>query len=199
MDSDAVIGLLMIAFWVVTSLLSRFGRKMRPPAESYDPEEADETLPQQVPREMSLEEALRQMAQLGKGKQEESPYAEAPVHSEHTETASEHRQTAIEIQETASEHTLTESEHRRTASEIRHTPSEKSLPKSEHVWTNSEHQRGEVRRLRPVVGGRRSRRQRSVLAAKILQDLSSGPHSLGRAVVLKEILGPPVSLRSTEP
>jgi len=44
----------------------------------------------------------------------------------------------------------------------------------------------------------RSRRPatRSLLAAELMRDLTSGPRSLARAVLLREVLGPPVALRA---
>lgn len=47
-------------------------------------------------------------------------------------------------------------------------------------------------RLEPV---RAQRRRRSVLTQGLIDDLRSGPASLSRAMVLMEVLGPPVALR----
>ena len=41
----------------------------------------------------------------------------------------------------------------------------------------------------------RGRRRRSALAQGLIDDLSSGPSSLARAMLLREVLGPPVALR----
>jgi hypothetical protein len=40
------------------------------------------------------------------------------------------------------------------------------------------------------------RRRRSALAQGLIDDLSSGPSSLARAMLLREVLGPPVALRN---
>jgi hypothetical protein len=45
---------------------------------------------------------------------------------------------------------------------------------------------------------RRRRRRRPTLKAELMRDLTLGSRSLARAVVLREVLGPPVALRESE-
>ena len=191
MDSDAVVGILMVLFWVFTSLVARFKRK----SHSELPENqapADGTA-----RGELVEKALRELAEQMGVEVEVSP-AEAPTASEHAPTASEHRRTRSETFGTPSEHRTGASEHRQTATEVRRTASESVLPAGEHDWTSSEHRRGDVQIERPPASVPRRRRQRSRFAQRLTEDLTGGRTSLARAIALREILGPPVSMRSPE-
>lgn len=211
MDSDLVIGIFMIIVWFVSSLIARFGRKRAPEAEIPELEAPPATrqpaVPQRRPRQppspppvppkaVTVQQALRDLAKQ-MGIEVEVQPAEQPVASEHARTVGEHRRTEIETHQTLSEQTTTLEEHRRTASEAMRTASEGIFEAPEHRFTPSEHRRGDAmptaRRL--SAPGRAHRRGRSKLANQIQADLAAGGGSLARAIVLREILGPPVGLR----
>ena len=192
MDSDVVIGLLMILVWIFSSLVARFGRKAR-----QVPEE-EGGAPRPASRGDLLQKALRELADQ-MGIEVETAPSEAPVASEHTGTVSEHRRTATETRGTWSEHVAAPAEHRHTASEIRRTASEAVVQAAEHDLTASEHRRGDVEVSRLPAKASDRRRPRSEFARRLQADLTGGSKdALARAIVLREILGPPVSLRSPE-
>ncbi len=212
MDGDVIIGILMVVFWLVSSLAARFGKKKArsgegesedampsvppvPPVPGHRPQ----SRPQRpaAPAAGSFQKALQNLAEQ-MGMEVEVAPAEAPVASEHSRTASEHRRTALETHATLSERTATASEHRRTASEARRTASETAFTLPEHQLTASEHRRGDLRRPRPTAAGMPQRRRRSEFSQRLAADLRGGQGSLARAIVLREILGPPVGLRSGE-
>jgi len=134
-----------------------------------------------------------------------TPSVEQPVLSEHRRTAGEHRRTP-------GEHRRTPGEHRRTPGEHRQSPGEARVPAGEHLAddpyhmptpsehrrTASEHRRGDVRVTprppAPAYRGPSARRSR--FARRLVADLRGDRRSLARAMVLKEILGPPLSLRT---
>ncbi len=200
MDGDIIIGILMVVFWLISSLAARIGKKAKsgqteeqqvvppvPPPASRQP-----VRPSANPFQKALADLAEQM-----GVEVEVGPREAPVASEHTLTASEHRRTALETHATLSERTASASEHRRTASEVRRTAAEAVFPLPEPQLTASEHVRGDLRRARPAASGAPvKRRQKSEFSRRLAADLSGGRGSLARAIVLREILGPPVGLRS---
>ena len=199
MDGDALIGILMVVFWLLSSLAARVGRAMkrsgesqeRPPVENGETGERHET-PANVFRK-----ALEELAEQMNVEVEVAP-AEPPVASEHEHTPGWHDRTASEIRPTASEHEHTPGWHSRTASEVRRTASEIELAASEHLMTGLEHQRGDAQGTPiPALPTVRKRRL-SPLAKRLRADLTGGPGTLARAVLLREILGPPVGLRSSE-
>lgn len=191
MDSDAVIGLLMLLLWIFSSLVARFGRRRSAETVEMEPREEDRG----PSRAEQVQQALRDLAEQMGVEIQVAP-AEEPVASEHRETASEHRRTRTETRGTVSEHREVVSEHRRVQSEVRQTSSEIDLPSSEHDWTSSEHVRGDLRRVPLPAASLPTRRRRSVFARRLQRDLVGGGGNLARAIVLREILGPPVSLRS---
>ena len=192
MDGEFVIGILMVIFWLISSLVARFGRaaRGRGAGEPVDERQAD------AQSGVPLGDALRDLAkQMGL---EEAAPVERPVASEHTLTPSEHRRSAGETMITASEHVGRPSDHRRTASEARLTASEHIFERSEHQLTASEHRRGDVDVWSPPPADLPPRRGKSVFVAGLHRELAGGPRALARAVLLREILGPPVSLRERE-
>ena len=112
--------------------------------------------------------------------------------SEHVRTASEHVRTASEHARTASEHARTISEHTRTASE-------NVWATSEHSVTASEHLPGDAAMDRPPISESATvqRPQATAFGAGVLAGLRH-PGSLKQAIVLREILGAPVSLRQSD-
>ncbi len=205
MDGDVIIGILVVVFWLISSLAARIGKAVK----TRQPENQDAVppvpplpgaarQPVAAPAANTFQKALADLADQ-MGVEIEVGRPEPPVAAEHTLTGSEHRRTALETHATLSERTATASEHRRTASEARRTASEAVFELPEHQLTASEHTRGDLRRARPSAEAPVRRRQKSRFARRLAADLTGGRGSLGRAIVLREILGPPVGLRSGEP
>lgn len=202
MDGDVVIGILMVLLWLISSVAARFGKKTRQheveaEVPSADGRHADPRPHRPLPA--TLQKALGELAEQMGVEIEVAP-AEAPVASEHTMTGGEHRQSALETFSTSSEHSGTISEHVQTASEVRRTMSETHFSATEHQSTESEHVRGDLRQARPAASGvpAAHHRTRSRLARRVVADLSNRG-SLARAMILREILGPPVSMRAPDP
>ena len=157
------------------------------------------SLPPPVPpRVPNFQQALRDLAKQ-MGIEVEVEPAEQPVASEHARTAGEHRRTELETRRTLSEHVVEPSEHRRTASEAARTASEAIFEAREHRVTPGEHRRGDLRAPGPAARRlaappRVAGRVRSDFARRLRADLGAGD-SLARAIVLREILGPPVGMR----
>ncbi len=189
MDGDIVVGVLVFLFWIISSLITR--GKARRPAQSQDAPEATPGGAGTIQR--ALSDLMEQMGV-------EVPAAgppEMPVASEHTLTGSEHRRSVLEVGPTLSEQMTTASEHRRTLSEARRTASETIFTTPEHQLTEAEHRRGDLRRARAAAAGvPRQQPVGSRLIKRLHRDLAGGKESLARAIVLREILGPPVGLRS---
>ncbi len=196
MDGDVIIGILMVVFWLLSSLVSRFSK-----AAKRSQAEAETVVPP-VPGASqqatgTFQKALNDLAEQ-MGLEVQVGPAEPPVASEHSLTASEHRQTVLETHATRSEHVARASEHMRTASETRRTASEAVFDMGEHELTASEHHRGDLRRARLASSAPVKRRGKSLFGKRLAADLRGGGATLGRAVVLREILGPPIGLRSPE-
>ncbi len=195
MEGNIIIGLLMVVFWVISSLAARFGRAVNRQAESQEspPAEGGEA-------ENPFQRALRELAEQMNVEVEVAPAQppEQPVASEHEHTPGWHDRTASEVRPTASEHRHTPGWHERTASEIRRTASEAELAASEHVLSELEHLRGDFQGARIPAFNAIPRRPRSPFVQRLHADLTGGPSSLARAVVLREILGPPVSMRAAD-
>jgi len=170
---------LVIVFWIAIALLSKIAS-----AAKKRQQERGGPPPVQAG---ALETMLRQIAK------EAGLYQEPPVVSEHAATASEHRGTFGEHAPTASESRRTVLEHHQAEIERRRTESEARGTFGEHEGTVSEHLRGDAVVLPPIPSGLRPRR-RSSLGAALAKDLHGGSRALARAVMLREILGPPVSL-----
>ncbi len=189
MDGDVVFGILMVLFWIVSSLAARFGKAKRPAQPGSGASEAKPA------GAGSIQEALRDLVEQMGAEMTTGP-PEAPVAGEHTLTGSEHQRTVLEAGSTLTEQMTTASEHRRTPSEVRRTASEAIFAASEHQLTASEHLRGDVRRARAAAGPPPAKvAGRSRLVRRLHADLTGGKDSLARAIVLREILGPPVGLR----
>ena len=128
---------------------------------------------------------------------------EQPVPGEHARTPGEHVRTAAEARRTASEHDHTPGWHDRAASEIQPTASERTRVASEHRRSAGEHRPGDVQWARsaelPPVPRTSVDAEvpRSALGRRTVAALRDR-ESLARAIVLKEILGPPVGLRSPD-
>ena len=126
-----------------------------------------------------------------------NPYApEPPVPGEHARTPSEHAHTPGWHQPTASEHAHTPGWHQRTASETRPTASEQAVVPSEHRRTLSEHRPGDVRPLGVAAAPGPRPAVKPGFGRRVVEELSGDRETLARAIVLREILGPPVGLRS---
>lgn len=178
---EQLIPVLIFIAWVVISILGRLAKSAKKQQGSRPP-----TAFEQAMREIMREAGLTQ----------EQPAVEPPVVSEHRPTPSEHRPTPSEHAPTYGETRPTVAEHRPTASEARPTVSEHVPRPSEHLPTPGEHLRGDVL-VPPALPIRKSTRRkkgRSRLAAAVVGDLR-GRRSLARAVLLREILGPPLGLR----
>lgn len=181
---EELIPLLIFVAWIVLSLLGRLARsldkKKKGDTEGTEPSTFERTM-----RELMREAGLA----------EEPVVVEPPVVSEHRPTPGERRPTATEHARTYGETRRTVSEHLPTATETRRTFSEHLPTGSEHLFTPGEHLRGDVR-VPPVPKGKRPRRprRRSPFASAVVRDVRGG-RSLARAVLLREILGPPVGLR----
>lgn len=178
---EELVPLLVLVAYAVLSLLGRFARK-RGGEDVQDVHEPAE--PSTVDR--MLRDMMRQAG----------VEPEPQVPSEHRPTPGEHRPTVSEHRQAASETYVTVSEHRQTATETRPTPSEHALRATEHLPTPGEHLKGDLPVL-PIAKVRphKRKRRRSPFVNAISADLTGGAEALGRAMVLCEILGPPLSLR----
>jgi hypothetical protein len=179
---EELIPILVIVAYAVLSLLGRLAKKAKGQEAEADVDAGQE--PSTVDR--MLRDMMRQAG----------IEPEPPVPGEHRPTLGEHRTTAPEHHQAAPETYATASEHERTRTETRLTPSEQAPRLSDHLRTPGEHLKGDVFPLPPIPKLRppRGRRQRSRFADAVVADLGSAK-KLGRAIVLREILGPPVSLR----
>ncbi len=183
---DVIVGIMMVIFWIILNLVSKAKRSAQ---------QSRGATPKAPPGAGSLQKALSDlMEQMGVEGATGPP--EAPVASEHTLTGSEHRRTVLEVGTTLSEQMATASEHRRTLSESRRTASEAIFTTSEHQLTEAEHRRGDLRRARAAASVPHRQPEKSRLVRRLHADLAGGKESLARAIVLREILGPPVGLRS---
>lgn len=222
MDADLIVWLLVMAFWVVSSLLGRLTRKKenaKRPAQEVPDGKGGGFLERMV---RDLAEAQREMLQPAQPPQQVRPGEDGGSIAEQKRLAAERRRLmrragleSSEHQETAGEHTETPGEHRRTFGESLITAEEHRVSRSEHVPTASEHLRtfGEhrgtleehlpgdlpVKRKRKLAAVPGSRETASRVRSKIdvLHDLH-GPRDLARAIVLREVLGPPVALRDPQ-
>ncbi len=211
MDLGDLIWFLLILFWLFSGLLSRLARAIRsrpkpaPRAPRTAPRPgvaqtaAERPAPPPVPpahpatEPSSPQDALgRLFKQLGIDL-ELAP--ETPVPAEHQRTASEHRRTASETRRSAGEHDHTPGWHDRTASEVRRTASEVTRVASEHRPTAGEHVRGDVPAPGVMPAAGPPARLVPGFAGGLRAELTRGRAALARAVVLGEILGPPVGLK----
>lgn len=185
---EDLIPFLAVIAYIVLTIVSKVAQNRKKAAAEPGPRPNKPTVVDQMLREMMRQAGIPE---------------EKPVASERRVTASEHRPTVAEHRPTVSETRPTASEHRPTPSEIRPTLSEHVPRASEHLPSPGEHLKGDavlppIPELPPigqVPTGERSRRRRSQLASSLAADLHGGGRSLARAVVLREILGPPVALR----
>lgn len=210
MNGDLVIFLLMVVFWIISQFMSWLGKRARTAQQQIEQMELEgRPVERRVEaRPDSLQEALRDLAdRMGvEVELEPEPVGQDPAgrsqqswtDSEHRRSAGEHQRTLSEARGTPSEAALAASEHRRTASEVERSRSETSVTAPEHQWVAGEHVRGDqdvpdIPRLDlPTTG-----RQESAFVRRLRADLTGRDKSaLARAMVLKEVLGPPVSLRS---
>ncbi len=191
MDVESIPFIFMVLLWVLSRFVAKFAKK----PQSELPE--GETSPHRADRGEVVQKALRELAEQMGVEIEVAP-AEAPVASEHAQTRSEHRRTRTETRGTPSEHLEVAAEHRQAVSELSRTASEAAMPAAEHNWTMSEHRHGDVEVSRPPISAPSvSSGRRSAFGRRLRRDLSGRGGSLARAIVLREILGPPVSLRSS--
>ena len=147
--------------------------------------------PSQAPANDPVAQMLRQLGM--------EVVVEKPVPSEHQRTASEHRRTLGEHSQSRGETARTRGEHRSTRSETRRTASEHRQDRSEVMVTASEHQRGDVQTsvtVTPVVVPEtKPRKKVSNVVRSVRKELLSGPVTLQKALVLKEVLDKPVGFR----
>ncbi len=212
MEAGDVVWLLVILFWIFSSVASWIGKNLRgkktaerpapPPPAPVPGRSAARPVPVRPgvprppaapPRAPSPQDALTDL--LKRIGVDVDPYAaEQPVPGEHRRTSGEHTHTPGWHQPTASEHVHTPGWHQQTASEVRPTASEQVVVPSEHRLTASEHRPGDVRRS-GVPAAPKPAAAAAGFGSRMIADLQ-GSDSLARAIVLKEILGPPVGLRS---
>ncbi len=142
-----------------------------------------------------LGQALRDiMQEAGLGPPSQHP--EQPVASEHTATWGEHQRTWSETVPTLSEATLIDTEQRRTASEATLTASEHRVVPSEHVLSPGEHVPGDAYSTSDrSPWADQAAKTGGGLGAAVVAELRRDPGSLARAIVLQEVLNPPVGLR----
>jgi hypothetical protein len=182
---EELIPILIFVAWIVISLLGRL-------AKGLDKKKTTEGGSQPS----AFEQAMREIARQA-GLAEEEPAVEPPVASEHRPSPGERRPTATEHAQAYGETWGTAAESEPTASEIRPTFSEYLPRPSEHLPTPGEHLHGDVV-VSPIAlseGRPKQWKTRSPFASAVVRDLRGG-RSIARAVVLREILGPPVGLRS---
>lgn len=176
---EDLLPILVLVGYAVLSLLGRLvqGKKRPDVDDSADPVTVDTML-----RDM--------LRQAGVEPEPSVPEEHRPTRSEHRPTRGEHRQDAAET-------AYTVTEHRRTASETRVTRSEHVPRASDHLVSPGEHLKGDAH-LPPVpkIAPPKARRKRSRFASALVSNLRG--EALGRAIVLREILGPPVSLRTPD-
>ncbi|MCG8456390.1 MAG: hypothetical protein MI919_08910 [Holophagales bacterium] len=216
MDPDLIVMLVVFLFWIVSSILGAIKKMMANRPGQGPPEESDEAgqgpgwqgVPPPPPTQPSstrgaeeIPDPVRElMRQLG---MEPAPQPEeAPVPSEHVLTRSEHRQAPGELSRTPSEHVFSAGEHSQAARELRRSASEHTLTPSEHRGTPGEHLKGdlvgselvEIPAHLAASGTGRAKRRNPALARAVRRDLFGDSQALGRAWVLKEILGSPRGL-----
>ncbi len=184
---EDIIGFLFVTLYLLSYLRGLLPKRSRgqepapPVSHGQPPKKAD---PNSV--EGMLEEIRRQVAEAAR---------EQEVVEEHRRTAGEHLPTPSEHRPTVSEREPFYSDHRQAPSEILVTQTEHELAESEHRWSLEEHTKGDVS-LPPVPlqAPATAGKPRTRFARDVVRDLRGGTR-LARAVVLQEILGPPVSLR----
>ncbi len=212
MDGEAIGTLLIIAFWVISALTKAMNRGKKKqaqqaptstPAPPHPARAPAPTTRRSAPKQTlgpdTVGDLLREMISEIKGKPQSEeaatpPWQEPQVLSEHQQSAGEHRHTDSETSWSASEHSWSFEEHRRSAGEHSSTLSELRGTASEHRGSASEHRRGDVVAARRGSAEEATRRRPAHRAGSVRAALASRG-SLARAMVLKEILGPPVSLR----
>ncbi len=210
MDGEAIGWLLFLAVWFISSVVQQI-RKMgkNVPGQGEPPPQERQVQPPPIPREQArpstplpppilnpsqdpIRELMRQL-----GVEVPTEPVERPVASEHRVTPSEHRQARAELIQSTSESLITSSEHHRTQSEARRTISEHRQDASEVQRTFSEHVRGDAVVIDKVLSkpAMVSRRRGSSFSGVVRRDLRRGRRTLKRALVLKEVLDPPIGLR----
>ncbi len=190
MNSDIVVFLLVALFWIVSQAIAWLGRRARP----MDADLEQATPPGQN-RKGTLQEALRDLAQQMGVDVEMSP-VEPPAVAQPNGSGSEHRRTVSETHPTASETRMSKAEHRRTPSEAQRTSSEEVWSVQEHEWSQSEHVRGDLEVSAIPKLDTHGQTESSRFVERLRAELTSQDRSaLARAIVLREVLGPPVSLR----
>lgn len=187
---EDIIGFLFVMLYLLSylrGLIPKRSRGQEEPAQSVP----QGPRPQRRARDPNsvegmLEEIRRQVAEAAR---------EQEVVEEHRRTAGEHRPTPSEHRPTVSEREPFYSDHQQAPSEIQVTRTEHELAESEHWVSIEEHTKGDVS-LPPVPlqAPATAGKARSRFARDLVRDLRGGTQ-LARAVVLQEILGPPVSLR----
>ncbi|MEE8525634.1 MAG: hypothetical protein V3T72_16985 [Thermoanaerobaculia bacterium] len=209
MKSEVVIWLVIIGVWLISNLIkffrsqaakSRQAAEQRPTRPAPQRSEALRPPPPPPPPaapKPAVEDALSDLLKsFGVDIQPSSQ--ERPVATEHALTPGEHARTASETRVTISEHDHSPGWHQRPASETAGTASEHSLSASFHRRSAGEHEAGDVflpaRPLQAVATA--GRRTGSVIGRRVVADLHRDRDSLAEAVLLREVLGPPVSLRS---
>jgi hypothetical protein len=173
---EELVPFLIFIGWMVIQFLSRMAGKKKQQPQDMEPGSPTKSF-QELLREATekAEDLVEWTDQPPPPPPPPFPIVVKPQTSEHRPTLSEHRPTASEHRVTASEHRVTASEHRVTA---------------------SEHRPGDVRTDMPPPPVTSQRRGRSRFVQGLLADLS-GPDGLRRSILLREVLGPPVSLRQS--
>ncbi len=216
MESELFVWLVIIAFWLVSNLI-RFLRRLAARGRQVVEEQKARQAPQrpgarrQAPPppqkpaapEPAAEDALAELLKSF-GVEVETPSAhERPVASEHVFTPGEHSQAPSQTRGTASEHEHTPGWHQQAASELSETASEHTWRDSEHRGTASEHQAGDVfvpdLPDPPMPAFPATKRSVSPgLGRRVIAELHGDRESLARAFLLREVLGPPVGMRSSQ-
>lgn len=194
---DDLIPFIIAVVWVVMTLLGKFAQKRRGQQGGEESQEPREASVGPTTFEQVLKEMMGGQQELAPRQPPPPPLPPAlPTPSEHRKTPSEHRWTPSEHQRDPYEIHGTPSEHRRAAHEIMPGPGERRWTASEHRPTPSEHRPGElvVSSLPRPAASASVRRRRSRLGRQLRSDLRGG-QGLARAMILKEILGPPVALK----
>lgn len=184
---EDVIGFVFIVLYLLSYLRGFLPKRSRrnEPAQPVSPRSQEPSAEASSVGGM-LEEIRRQVAEAAR---------EQEVAGEHRRTVGEHRPTLSEHRPTASELEPHFSDHLQTPSELLVTQTEHMEVESEHRVSLTEHTKGDAKLPPiPLQGPAKAGRSSSRFARELTRDLR-GRAKLARAVVLQEILSPPVSLR----
>jgi hypothetical protein len=222
LDSDVIVWLIIIAVWLISNVvafLRRMVKKSQQMAEQHAKKRPEHrpgvgqqrpaAPPAPAPRRQppppppqpqpavskQAEDALTQLLRSF-GVEVPQSVPEQPVASEHVPSRGEHAQAAAQTRGTPSEHDHTRGWHERAAKWTTKTASEHSLAPSFHRGTAGEHLAGDVFLPDRAVAAAAPRRPLDPgIGRRLVAALHGDREGLARAILLREVLGPPIGMR----